>query len=237
MRPQYHIPDWIEDRIIELSVGWLNRLQYKEQTKENYEAITFTLDEHREPNICHAFIALKGANKAWHRAVQRFMGQWHIIQYKRDVKDEIELIQFAPRTFRLAGVADDTRISTRREWAQDRKRLVFEAYITVSPEELTKHKELWRESGPNTWFCEWEQCVKIISKDWKDSEKNSKYLNINPHDPDMWSYTKGQNRRAFIVWKDLNRSRKAAYNEREGKLNEDLREQEQRMRKQEKPDK
>ena len=82
-----------------------------------------------------------------------------------------------------------------------------------------------------------ELCVKIVNKDWKDSEKNSKYLNINPHDPDMWSYTKGQNRRAFIVWKDLNRSRKAAYNEREGKLNEDLREQEQRMRKQEKPDK
>ena len=46
MRPQYHIPDWIEDRIIELSVGWLNRLQYKEQTKENYETIIFTLDEH-----------------------------------------------------------------------------------------------------------------------------------------------------------------------------------------------
>ena len=159
MRPQHRIPDLLEDRIIELSVGWLNRLQYKEQTKENYEAITFTLDEHREPNICHAFIALKGANKAWHRAVQRFMGQWHIIQYKRDVKDEIELIQFAPRTFRLAGVADDTRISTRREWARDRKRQLFKAYITVSPEELTKYKELWRESGPNTWFCEWEQCV------------------------------------------------------------------------------
>ena len=49
--------------------------------------------------------------------------------------------------------------------------------------------ETRRESGPNTWFCEWEQCVEIVSKDWEDSEKNSKYLNINPHDPDMWSYT------------------------------------------------
>ena len=53
----------------------------------------------------------------------------------------------------------------------------------------------------------------------------------------MWSYTKGQNRRAFIVWKDLNRSRKAAYNKCKEKLNKDLREQEQRMRKQEKPNK
>ena len=70
----------------------------------------FTLDEHREPNICHAFIALKGANKAWHRAVQRFMGQWHIIQYKRDVKDEIELIQFAPRTQHLV-----LRVGTMRQ--------------------------------------------------------------------------------------------------------------------------
>ena len=50
----------------------------------------------------------------------------------------------------------------------------------------------------------------------------------------MWSYTKGQNRRAFIVWKNLNRSRKAAYNEREERLNKDFREQEQRRKKQEK---
>ena len=95
----HRVPDLIEDKIVVLSVGWLNRLQYKECTKENYEAITFTLDEHREPNICHSFIALKGANKAWHRAVQRFMGRWHIIQYRRDVKDEIELIQFAPVSY------------------------------------------------------------------------------------------------------------------------------------------
>ena len=99
MRPQHRIPDLLEDRIIELSVGWLNRLQYKEQTKENYEAITFTLDEHREPNICHAFIALKGANRAWHRAVQRFMGRWHIIQYAEDPRTSTAVPQCRPRPF------------------------------------------------------------------------------------------------------------------------------------------
>ena len=145
-----------------------------------------------------------------------------------------QLIQFAPRTFRLAGVADDTRISTRRDQGRTKVR-VFEAYITVSPEELTKYRQLWTESGPNTWFCEWEQCVEIVSKDWEDSEKNSKYLNINPHDQDMWQPP--WNRRAFIVWKNLNRSRKAAYNERKEQLNKDFREQEQRMKKQEKSDK
>ena len=228
MRPQHCVPDLIEDKIVVLSVGWLNRLQFKECTKENYEAITFTLDEHREPNICHSFIALKGANKAWHRAVQRFMGQWHIIQYRRDAKDEIELIQFAPRTFRLAGDSDDTRISTRQEWAQDFKRPVFKAYITVSPEELTKHKELWTESGPNTWFCEWEQCVKIVSKDWKDPEKHSKHLSVNPHEEGMWT------RAPFVFWKGQSKNMRAAYNKHEGRLNKEFREQEQRMKKQEK---
>ena len=74
-----------------------------------------------------------------------------------------------------------------------------------------------------------------MSKDWEDAEKNSKYLNINPHDQDMWQPP--WNRRAFIVWKNLNRSRKAAYNERKEQLNKDFREQEQRMKKQEKSDK
>lgn len=228
MRPQHCIPDWIEEKIVVLSVGWRNRLQHKKSTKENYEKFTFTLDEHRESNICHAFIALKGANKAWHRAVQRFMGRWHIIQYKRNEKDGIELIQFAPRTFRLAGGLDKFRISTRHEWTRDFKRPVFEAYITVSPEELTKHRELWTESGPNIWFCEWEQCVRIVTKDWTDLEKHSERLSINPYEEGV------EMRRSFMLWKNQNKNLKAAYNKYEGELNKEFREQEQRMKKQEK---
>ena len=105
---------------------------------------------------------------------------------------------------------------------------MFKAYITVSPEELTKHKELWTESGPNTWFCEWEQCVKIVSKDWKDPEKHSKHLSVNPHEEGMWT------RAPFVFWKGQSKNMRAAYSKHEGRLNKEFREQEQRMKKQEK---
>ena len=230
MRSQHCIPDWIEDKIVVLSVGWLNRLQHKERTKENYETITFTLDEYREPNICHAFIALKDANRAWHRAVLRFMERWHIVR-RRWMRNEIDLIQFAPRTFRLAGTTRNARISTRREWARDFKRPVFESYITVSSRELTEHKELWTESAPNTRFCEWEKCVKIVSKDWEDSEKNSKHLSDSPQEEGGWP------RAALVFWKGQNRNMSAANNEYKDWLNKEFEEQEQRMKKQEKPNK
>ena len=101
---------------------------------------------------------------------------------------------------------------------------MFKAYVTVSPEELTEHKELWTESAPNTWFCGWEQCVKIVSKDWKGSEKNSKHLSVNPHEEGTWS------RAAFTLWKGQSKNMKAANDKYEGWLNKAFREQEQRIR-------
>ena len=82
--------------------------------------------------------------------------------------------------------------------------------------------------APNTWFCEWEQCVKIVSKDWKDSEKNSKHLSVNPHEEGMWR------RAPFVFWKEQSKNMSAANNKYEGWLNKAFREQEQRMKKQEK---
>lgn len=244
------IPYKVSEYIVELSVGWRNRLKYKRVNHEygapsrfgirrfrghyfdermDIRSVTFDLDWSTEPGICHAFIAITYASKAWHRAVLGLMERWHLTRLQTNEQGELEFMQFSPRIFKIAGTLERLWISTQRDEQQDWRRIIFESYIKVKPEEFTGKPQLWN-FNPETWFCEWEECTRIVGygKGW-NTEKDITCLGVDPHDQNMWQAEALMgDRRTYLWWKRKGKEEVPANERYERSLRKNIREQEGR---------
>jgi len=229
------IPENISEYIVELSVGWRNRLKYKRENHGYFDermdirSITFDLDWSTEPNICQAFIAITYASKAWHRAVLVLMERWHITRLQTNEQGELEYMQFSPRIFKIAGTMERLWISTQRDEQWDWKKIIFESYIKVRPEEFTGKPQLWT-FNPERWFCEWKECTRIVGYDkgW-DTEEDTTCLGVDPHDQDMWQVKALiGDRRTYLWWRLKGKEEKSASERYERRLRKDIRKQEGR---------